>query len=214
MIGLIRGSLSDVPELLAWFDSTDPMSVPPVAPFRYRSWGLGFNGQWLCLNADQFGVFDVAAAVDLCSRLLGYRATQINYDLPDRWTQLTLAQQEAERRLEPIHHLDARSLKQAEAELQSTRKSCAAAWSVVSWVRHGGSHAAASAVPRPDRLPASSSPPGSRSLLCFERTFATLAALAEVEATSASTGRPCRWETVIRRNTWQGSAPDRPSLDG
>jgi glycosyltransferase involved in cell wall biosynthesis len=127
LIGMIRDSLSDSPDLVAWFDSTEPMTAPSVPPFRFRDWGQGFNGHSLFLNADEFGVFDVAAAADLAARVLSYQATRIKYDLPNRAQQLVRVHQESVQRAKLIEQLDAdlRStharVRDLSAELESTR---------------------------------------------------------------------------------------------
>jgi hypothetical protein len=130
LLARIRATLEDSAELLDWFDSMDFMNTPPASAFRYRNCGLGFNGESLGLNANEFGVSDVAGAVDFSARLLGYRATAIKYDLPSRQAHLAAVQEEAERRLEVIHRLDGllrqaeARLRLAQAESQSTRALC------------------------------------------------------------------------------------------
>jgi hypothetical protein len=80
---LIRASLSDRDDLLAWFDATcaerPPRSAPP---FSVRTSAERFDGDFLHLDADEFGASDVLGAVELCEKVLGYRARGIADGLP------------------------------------------------------------------------------------------------------------------------------------
>jgi hypothetical protein len=80
---LIRASLSDRADLLAWFDAScaglPPRSAPP---FSVRTSAVRFDGDFLHLGADEFGASDVLGAAELCEKVLGYRARGIAYGLP------------------------------------------------------------------------------------------------------------------------------------
>jgi hypothetical protein len=80
-VAAIRSSLRHDPELVRWFDATFPGLPAPAPPFRLRADRLGFDGEFLHLSADVFGVTDVYGAAELCEKLLGYRASRIAYDL-------------------------------------------------------------------------------------------------------------------------------------
>jgi hypothetical protein len=77
----IRDTLRDDPSLGRWFDETFRDTPAPAPPLRLRADRLGFDGEFVHLSADAFGVADVYAAAELCERLLGYRANRIEYDL-------------------------------------------------------------------------------------------------------------------------------------
>jgi hypothetical protein len=100
----IRRSLADRPDLLAWFDEVpDP---PPCPEFRMRGGiPLGYNGRELSLDAAALGLRTVHDAVRFATRLLGFEAGPVRYDLPGRQDlavelQARLEQTEAERRRE------------------------------------------------------------------------------------------------------------------
>jgi|SRR5579883_58317 len=79
-IAVIRNSLADTPELQAWFDveyANAPYLPPP--PVQLRPKRLGFDGEFLHLDAAAFGVSDVARAALLCEQLLHYRDRAIEY---------------------------------------------------------------------------------------------------------------------------------------
>lgn len=79
----IRNSLTDRPDLLAWFDSAAP--EPPAAkPFRLRDQPPGFDGYELHLDTAELGVQTVYDAVQLATRLLGFANNPVRYNLPSR----------------------------------------------------------------------------------------------------------------------------------
>jgi glycosyltransferase involved in cell wall biosynthesis len=82
-LALIRATFADAPELRQWFDdeygSTPFRETPPV---RLRAPALGYDGGYLHLETDPFGVADVAGAARLCSNLLGFGSRDVSYDLP------------------------------------------------------------------------------------------------------------------------------------
>jgi hypothetical protein len=79
---IIRATFADASDLQAWFDANyaDKPFVQ-VAPLRVRNPYLGFDGAYLHLSADQFGVQDVFGAAQLCERILHYTAGPIEYGL-------------------------------------------------------------------------------------------------------------------------------------
>jgi glycosyltransferase involved in cell wall biosynthesis len=82
-LGVIRATLSDEPESQAWFDwkfGNEPIYRPP--PVQLRSAQMGFDGDFLHLSADAFGVADVHAAARLCAGLLGYEGRPLPYGQP------------------------------------------------------------------------------------------------------------------------------------
>jgi hypothetical protein len=81
-MGLLRASLNDEPALEAWFDAGPGKTSFRVLPTRMRPDRMGFDGQTLHLNADTFGVSDVAAAAELCERILHYTSGGVPYDQP------------------------------------------------------------------------------------------------------------------------------------
>jgi Glycosyl transferase family 2 len=79
-LAALRGSLADDIGLQAWFDAEfarTPFRELP-AP-RLRPERLGFDGEFLHLDAASFGVADVAGAGALCERLLNYRRDGVHY---------------------------------------------------------------------------------------------------------------------------------------
>lgn len=83
-MSLVRDALADDTELLSWFDASGLADAPPGPRPRSRCLPSGTDGDHLFMRADQFGVQDVAGAVDLCARLLGHARAAIRYDLPSR----------------------------------------------------------------------------------------------------------------------------------
>lgn len=66
-----RRSLTDDPELLAWFDAELAGAPYRAAPVTYmKPAQLGFDGTALHLDTSAFGVTDVAGAAQLCARIL------------------------------------------------------------------------------------------------------------------------------------------------
>jgi glycosyltransferase involved in cell wall biosynthesis len=76
---LLRASLDDVP-LREWFDSelakTPFRALPPP---RLRPERLGFDGEFLHLDAAALGIADIAGAAELCERILNYRRDGVRY---------------------------------------------------------------------------------------------------------------------------------------
>lgn len=70
-MAIIRGTLADDPSLEEWFDATLADYPPSTSgPLRLRGQRLGYDGEFLHLNADEFGVTDVAGAARLCEKIL------------------------------------------------------------------------------------------------------------------------------------------------
>ena len=81
----IRDSLADDPETQAWFENGLGKSRFRKAPAaRVRPARLGWDDTYLHLDANPLGVKDVAAAVELCERILNYRAGGVRHDIRDR----------------------------------------------------------------------------------------------------------------------------------
>jgi glycosyltransferase involved in cell wall biosynthesis len=81
-LGKIRDTFADDPESQSWWDfkfGGYPIYRPP--PIRLRPDEMGFDGDFLHLSADAFGVADVYAAVRLCAAVLGYRGKPLTYGL-------------------------------------------------------------------------------------------------------------------------------------
>jgi glycosyltransferase involved in cell wall biosynthesis len=80
----IRRSLSDDAELTAWFDErvrqTEPKAPPPET---YRAPVEGLSGGYLHLDTSKYRVDDVAAAVRLATKILGYGRKPIGWDFED-----------------------------------------------------------------------------------------------------------------------------------
>jgi len=103
----IRAALADDPGLLQWFDTVLADYLPSISgPLRLRSPVLGFDGEKLHLNADEFGVEDVAGAAQLCGRILCY-------DQPGTSTLIRAAEEMSG--VEQLH----RQLREKEAMIQS-----------------------------------------------------------------------------------------------
>jgi hypothetical protein len=72
-----RRALADDPALVDWFDREyggRPAPRPaPAGQARRR-----FGGTYVCLDAAEFGVADVAGAARLCEMILGYRRDRLN----------------------------------------------------------------------------------------------------------------------------------------
>jgi hypothetical protein len=115
----LRESLSDEPELQNWFDeelaNTPFRRLPPP---RLRAEQLGFDGEYLHLNAAEFEVADVADAAELCEQLLncsregarfaGPLLQEMRRALADRQHIIQLLEKECALRLAKIEELDAR----------------------------------------------------------------------------------------------------------
>jgi hypothetical protein len=84
-IDRIRASLSDRPDLLAWFEGLAPEQAAPGRRPRVRPEVAQFDGQNLGLDGERFGVADVVGAAEFATRLLGYVPGRIRYDLLPRW---------------------------------------------------------------------------------------------------------------------------------
>lgn len=81
-IAEIRRTCQDDPVLLAWYDNTfRDATIASSPPTRLRSEKLGFDGNYLHLDVQTFGVEDVAGAVRLCEQILNYRNAEVIYDL-------------------------------------------------------------------------------------------------------------------------------------
>jgi glycosyltransferase involved in cell wall biosynthesis len=100
-LALIRATFADDPASRDWFDrkfASEPIYRP--APVQLRATQLGFDGDFLHLSADAFGVADVHAAARLCANLLGCQGAPLAYGLvPQSRLQASLgaARNEAER---------------------------------------------------------------------------------------------------------------------
>jgi hypothetical protein len=117
----IRASFADDPESESWFDwkfGGQPIFRP--APVQLRATQLGFDGDFLHLSADDFGVADVHAAARLCAALLGYRRGPLHYGLTGQSrlrAELAEARVEADRlRGELSRSRDDAALSQAEVD--------------------------------------------------------------------------------------------------
>lgn len=116
---LLRESLADEPALQAWFDAelanTPFRELPPP---RLRAERLGFDGEYLHLNAAEFGVANVADAAELCEQLLNCRREgarfagpllqELRRALADRQHVIEKLEAECAIRLAKIEELDAR----------------------------------------------------------------------------------------------------------
>jgi hypothetical protein len=81
-LGQIRATFADDPASRDWFDrkfSNQPIFRPP--PVQLRAAQLGFDGDFLHLSADAFGVADVHAAARLCANVLGCQSGPFCYGL-------------------------------------------------------------------------------------------------------------------------------------
>ncbi|MCI0700644.1 MAG: hypothetical protein L0241_06145, partial [Planctomycetia bacterium] len=126
----IRASLADVPDVQHWFDEElahSPYSPPD--PPRLRPTRLGFDDEFLYLDASAFGVRDVAGASELCERLLNYKREGVRFrqesgDGGDIMTELqakeALIQQlhAAGQELRELSQALSRQLEEKEVELQ------------------------------------------------------------------------------------------------
>ena len=76
---IIRNSLLDRPDLLAWFDTEAP--DPPPAPFfTHRPERFGFiDNTELAVDASQFGIEDIVGAIEFATDMLGFRSGEIPY---------------------------------------------------------------------------------------------------------------------------------------
>jgi glycosyltransferase involved in cell wall biosynthesis len=83
----VRNTLADRPDLLDWFDGLAARTPPAERP-QLRRAVTGCDGENWHMSVERFGVRDVAGAVELCAKLLGYEATRIVYDLRPRWEEM------------------------------------------------------------------------------------------------------------------------------
>lgn len=84
-VGELRRSLSDDPELVAWFDERLKQVIPKTNPrdsYRPPSFE-GVAGNYLHLDTSKYRVRDVAAATKLATRILGYGSKPIEWDRED-----------------------------------------------------------------------------------------------------------------------------------
>jgi glycosyltransferase involved in cell wall biosynthesis len=81
-IQLIRQTLADQPELQRQFDQIAP-TIPPASPFRFHNAPYGYDGFSMNIDAKQFEIQNIADAVEFTSKLLGYEAGKVVYNLPD-----------------------------------------------------------------------------------------------------------------------------------
>ena len=79
---LIRSSLADSSELLAWYDSLDLTRYSPAAPRLFRAELPGFDGHFLTLDLTPFGIENVAAAAKFSANLLRCPEKEMPFDLP------------------------------------------------------------------------------------------------------------------------------------
>ena len=79
-----RAALADSPELLEWFDREYGRADRAATPRAERGhhWRR-YGAEHLHLDAAAFGVRDIAAAAELCERLLGYRADGLVFCLQE-----------------------------------------------------------------------------------------------------------------------------------
>ncbi len=116
---LLRESLADDPGTRLWFDSElawTPFREPQ--PPKLRAERLGYDGEYLHLNAAAFGVTDVASVAELCEQLLhcqregaqfaGPLLQELRRALTDRAGIIAEMRRECDLRLEKIQELDAR----------------------------------------------------------------------------------------------------------
>jgi hypothetical protein len=78
----IRATFADDPASRDWFDrkfGNLPIFRPP--PVQLRATELGFDGDFLHLSADAFGVSDVHGAARLCATILGCQGGPFRYGL-------------------------------------------------------------------------------------------------------------------------------------
>lgn len=67
----LRKTLSNEPGGFEWFDrEIASLEYRPLEPFRLRPERLGYDGQYLHLDAGDFEVRDIAAAAKLCDKIL------------------------------------------------------------------------------------------------------------------------------------------------
>jgi glycosyltransferase involved in cell wall biosynthesis len=78
-LGWLRDSLRDVPSLQTWFDNELALTPFQLITTRMRPEKLGYDGEYLHLDAATFGVVDVAGASQLCEWILNYRRDGISY---------------------------------------------------------------------------------------------------------------------------------------
>ena len=115
----LRESLADDEAVRRWFDAElarTPFGEPP--PPRLRPERMGFDGEFLHLNALEFGVTDVTKAAKLCDHILNYRFSGVAYRgvLVQELRRINAERQqlidrlhaECAARLAKIHELDAR----------------------------------------------------------------------------------------------------------
>jgi hypothetical protein len=113
---VIRASLADDAALLQWFDTEAP-DFPPGRVFSFQPERLGFDGVLFSLRTADLGVTDIAGAVALATRLLGFDNGRIAFDLVS-WPQLHRAVANAQTLAETQAQAAARSM----AELDALRQ--------------------------------------------------------------------------------------------
>jgi glycosyltransferase involved in cell wall biosynthesis len=81
-LAAIADTFADDRSARAWFETTFCRKPPaPPPPFRMRASVLGFDGDFLHLGADQFGVTDVCGAADVCEKILNIGKGPIRFDV-------------------------------------------------------------------------------------------------------------------------------------
>jgi glycosyltransferase involved in cell wall biosynthesis len=85
VLAAIRSSVSDDPELVAWFDQRAKEVEPKVSPLdTFRGPEEGCYWGYLHLDANKYEVADVASAVSLATKLLGYGTKPIAWESQER----------------------------------------------------------------------------------------------------------------------------------
>lgn len=81
-MSLLRDGLAADQEAKDWFDSKFSSSqFCPAPAFQMRSESMGYDGDFLHLNADAFGVTDVQGAAHLCEKILCTMDGNIKYGM-------------------------------------------------------------------------------------------------------------------------------------
>ena len=102
---VVRESLTDDPALLAWFDREAPN--PPPAELRvFGEIQPGYANDILVLQADRFGIQDVAHAAEVATDVLGLRHRPAQFDLESYPEMLAKIQQAAQDRDEALLERD------------------------------------------------------------------------------------------------------------
>ena len=84
-LDVCRATLADDAELQAWFETTyGSQSFTSLAKREHKQAAKRYGGNYLCLDASEFGVSDIVGVSELCEKLFGYQRDGMDARLHSR----------------------------------------------------------------------------------------------------------------------------------